>query len=91
MKQTVTAKLKLHLTAEQKKILLDVCVAYRDALSFVLEQNLKDKTTNVKKLHSLYYYTIREQFNLPAQLAINVNRQAADMYQTLWAQYKELK
>jgi len=91
MKQTLMLKFKLDATKEQKHKLLETTKAYTDAVNFVLEQNLGDKTTNVKKLHHLYYNKIRSRFGLPAQLAININRDAAAIYKTLWAQFKELK
>lgn len=90
MKLTLSCKFKLWLSQEQKRKLLETAKTYTNAINFVLTENLKDKTTNVKKLHKLYYKTIRKNFYLPAQLAINVYRQAADIYQTLWSQYNNL-
>jgi len=84
-------RFKLDVSKEQKQRLLETAKAYTEAMNFVLSENLKDKTTNVKKLHRLYYSSIRKAFNLPAQLAINVYRDVAAIYKTLWAQYKELK
>jgi len=84
-------KFKFDATKEQKRQLFETAEAYTEAVNFVLSKNLSDKTTNVKKLHHAYYVTIRERFGLPAQLAVNVNRDAAAIYKTLWAQFKELK
>ncbi|WP_334100348.1 transposase [Thermotoga petrophila] len=91
MTVTLTCRFKLELSKDQKQQFLDIATAYTNAVNYVLEQNLKDKSTNVKKLHKLYYSTIREKFCLPAQIAINVNRDVSAMYKTLWAQFKELK
>ncbi|KAF2959312.1 RNA-guided endonuclease TnpB family protein [Thermotoga sp. 38H-to] len=91
MTVTLTCRFKLELSKDQKQQFLDIATAYTNAVNYVLEQNLKDKSTNVKKLHRLYYKTIREDFDLPAQMAINVNRDVSAMYKTLWAQFKELK
>ena len=88
---TLSCRFKLELTREQKRQLLETAVAYTEAASFVLEQKLKGKTTNIQKLRRLYYSVIRERFNLPAQLAINAEREAASIYQMLQVQYKELK
>ncbi|ACM61574.1 putative transposase [Caldicellulosiruptor bescii] len=90
MKLTLSCKFKLWLSQEQKRKLIETAKTYTSAINFVLAENLKDKTTNVKKLHKLYYKTIRKKFSLPSQLAINVYRQVADIYQTLWAQYNNL-
>jgi len=91
MTVTLTCRFKLELSKDQKQQFLDIATAYTNAVNYVLEQNFKDKSTNVKKLHRLYYSTIREKFSLPAQIAINVNRDVSAMYKTLWAQFKELK
>ncbi len=91
MKLTLTCKFKLDISKDQKNLFLDIAKAYRDAVNYILEQNLEEKTTNVKKLHHLYYTTLRERFNLSAQIAINVNRDVSAMYKTLWVQFKELK
>ena len=91
MQLTLMLRFKLDVSKEQKQRLLETAKAYTEAVNFVLAENLKDKTTNVKKLHRLYYSSIRKAFNLPAQLVINVYRDVAAIYKTLWAQYKELK
>jgi len=91
MKQTLMLRFKLDASKEQKQYLLETAKAYTGAVNFVLSENLKSKTTNVKKFHHSYYKTIRQRFDLPAQLAINVNRDVASIYKTLWAQFKELK
>ena len=91
MKVTLSCKFKLELLKEQKQSLLNLAKAYTQAINFVLANNLKDKTTNLRKLHNLYYKTTQSEFNLPSQFAINVEREAIAIYQTLWAQLKELK
>ena len=91
MKQTLMLRFKLDVSKDQKKILLETTQAYTNAMNFVLSKNLNEKSTNVKKLHHEYYNIIRKEFGLPAQLAINVYRDVAAIYKTLWAQFKELK
>jgi len=91
MQLTLTLRFKLDASRDQKQKLLETAKAYADGVNFVLSENLKNKTTKVKKLHRLYYSSIRKAFSLPAQLVINVYRDVAAIYKTLWAQYKELK
>lgn len=91
IEQILMLKFKLELSKQQKRLFLEQTIAYTNAISYILEKNLKDKSTNVKKLHRLYYKEVREKFNLPAQLAVNVIRETSAIYKTLWAQFKELK
>jgi len=91
MKQTLMLRFQLDLNKSQKCKLLETAKAYTAAVNFVLADNLDSKTTNIKKLHNLYYFVLRKQFKLPAQLTINVYRDAVSVYKTLWAQFKELK
>lgn len=48
MKVTLSCKFKLWLSQEQKRKLIETAKAYTNAINFVLSENLKDKTTNVK-------------------------------------------
>ncbi|MFW6316078.1 MAG: RNA-guided endonuclease TnpB family protein, partial [Cyanobacteriota bacterium] len=76
MKQVITAKLKLTLSQEQKSLLREVSLAYRDALNYVSQVAFDNKrTSSANQLQKLAYYEIRDQFRLPAQMACNVCRQ----------------
>lgn len=88
MEQIITAKLKLVLNPQQKTDLLHTIKQYNLAMNFVLTDNFSDKITNNKKLHPKYYTTLKDQFQLNSQTAINVYRHSAHIYKTLWARAK---
>jgi len=90
MKQVITAKLKLNLSQEQKSLLREVSLAYRDALNYVSQIAFDNsRTSSANKLQKLAYYEIRGQFRLPAQMACNVCRQVGATYRTLWTKVKQ--
>ncbi|MFP4337956.1 MAG: RNA-guided endonuclease InsQ/TnpB family protein [Halothece sp.] len=90
MKQVITAKLKLTLSQEQKSLLREVSLAYRDALNYVSQVAFDNKrTSSANQLQKLAYYDIRDQFRLPAQMACNVCRQVGATYRTLWTKVKQ--
>ncbi|HEY9611462.1 hypothetical protein [Allocoleopsis sp.] len=73
MRQTLTAKLKVEVTQEQKEQLRLTCLAYRDALNYTSGVAFEmGKTYNGTKIQKEVYYTLREKFNLPSQMACNV-------------------
>ena len=85
MKTTLTAKLKLALTADQFTALRQTQLAYRDALNFVSQYAFAHgKTSNGKRLQAENYTEIRARFGLPAQMACNVPRQVSSTYKGLW-------
>src|SRR3990167_5312864 len=91
-KITLTAKLKLNLTPEQKAALVQTALAYRDALnhaSAVAFEN--DKTSNAAKLQKLVYTDLREHYKLPSQMACNVPREVAAKYKAFWTKAKKNK
>ncbi|GGR10087.1 RNA-guided endonuclease InsQ/TnpB family protein [Deinococcus ruber] len=90
MKLTVTAKLKLRHTPEQKQALDAVTLAYRDALNFTSEAAFKlEKTSSAPKIHKEVYPVLRERFGLGAQLACTVSRQVAATYKTQWTKLRQ--
>jgi putative transposase len=87
---TLTAKLKLTLTAEQFQALRRTQLAYRDALNFVSDYAfMHGKTSNQQRLQRDTYPDIREQFGLPAQMACNVPRQVGATYKGLWTKVRK--
>ncbi len=85
MQQVITAKLKLHLPQQQKQLLKEVSLAYRDALNYASTAAFDNgKTASGNKLQKLVYREIRASFGLPAQMACNVPRQVANTYKVLW-------
>ncbi|GAA5439841.1 RNA-guided endonuclease InsQ/TnpB family protein [Deinococcus caeni] len=93
MKLTISAKLKLRHTPEQKTALDAVTLAYRDALNFASETAFKlEKTSSAPKIHKAVYETLRDQegpFRLGSQLACTVSRQVAASYKTQWTKLKQ--
>src|SRR5215469_3238930 len=89
IKQTLTAKLKLHTTLEQFQALRRTQVAYRDALNYVSRYAFAhDKMSNKVGLQDGTYQDIRSCFGLPAQMACSVPRQVGATYKTLWTKVK---
>jgi len=90
MKQVITAKLKLNLSTEQKTLLREVSLCYRDAMNYTSQVAFKNnRTSSANKLQKLVYYDIRDKFRLPAQMACNVCRQVGATYRTLWTKVKQ--
>ncbi|EFH80069.1 RNA-guided endonuclease InsQ/TnpB family protein [Ktedonobacter racemifer] len=85
MKQTITAKLKLHTDSTQFAALRATQLASRDALNHVSRYSFAHgKTSNQRVLQHACYDEIRLLFGLPAQMACNVPRQVGATYKTLW-------
>ena len=90
MKVTLTAKLKLRHTPEQKIALDAVTLAYRDALNFTSQKAFQmDKSSNAAKIQKEVYATLREQYGLGAQMACSVPRHVGATYKTLWTKVKQ--
>lgn len=84
MWQVITAKLKLETSLEQKQLLREVSLAYRDALNYTSQLNFKNgKSANGTKIQKLVYQEIRSRFRLPSQMACNVPRQVGATYKSL--------
>lgn len=93
METVVSCKLRLHPTPEQGERLLASARAYRDALNYMWKENFEgDKTSAMRRIHDEFYHVTREQFGIPAQYAIDLNRETRATFSTLWAlQKKEFK
>ncbi|NEN92139.1 MAG: transposase [Okeania sp. SIO3H1] len=90
MKQVITAKLKLHLSKEQKELLREVSLVYRNALNYASKVAFeKGKVSSANKLQKLIYQDIRSKFDLPSQMSCNVPRQVAATYKGLWTKLKQ--
>ena len=86
----ITAKLKLHTTAEQFSALRQTQLAYRDALNAVSRYAFEHgKISNQRTLQREMYDEIRLCYHLPAQMACNVPRQVGATYKTLWTKAKQ--
>jgi putative transposase len=90
VKITLSAKLKLRHTPEQKLALDAVTLAYRDGLNFASQTAFDlGKTTSVPKLHQETYRVLRERFALGAQLACTAERQVTASYKTQWTKARQ--
>ena len=90
VKITLSAKLKLRHTPEQKLALDAVTLAYRDGLNFASQKAFElGKTTSVPKLHKETYGVLRERYGLGAQLACTAERQVTASYKTQWTKAKQ--
>ncbi len=90
MKVPLTAKLKLHTTAEQFALLRRTQLAYRDALNYVSQYAFAHgKMSNKVGLQDGTYREIRARFQIPAQMACSIPRQVGATYKTLWTKVKQ--
>src|SRR3989442_10506292 len=90
MKQTITAKLKLHPDPSQCAALRATQLAYRDALNHVSRYAFAHgKMSSARALQRDCYGQIRLSYGLPAQMACNVPRQVGATYKTLWTKVKQ--
>jgi IS605 OrfB family transposase len=90
MLQVITAKLKLETNPEQKELLREVSLAYRDALNYASQVNFDHgKSSNGTKIQKLVYRDLRAFFNLPSQMACNVPRQVGATYKGLLTKLKQ--
>lgn len=90
MLQIITAKLKLDTNFEQKQLLRDVSIAYRDALNYTSQLNFENgKSANGTKIQKLVYRDLRAIFKLPSQMACNVPRQVGATYKGLLTKLKQ--
>src|SRR5690242_1294627 len=89
MKQSITAKLKLHTTPAQFRALRHTQLAYRDALNYVSQYAFAHgKMSNTVALQEGTYLDVRTTFGLPAQMACSVPRQVGATYKALWTKVK---
>jgi putative transposase len=90
MPQVITAKLKLNLNPEQKALVSQTALAYRDALNYTSQVAFDaGKTSNGAKLQKAVYRELRARFGLGAQMACNVPRQVSATYKTLWTKVRQ--
>ncbi len=90
MLQVLTAKLRLEVTQEQKEQLRVTSLAYRDGLNFTSAVAFEmGKIYNGAKIQKEVYYTLREKFKLPSQMACNIPRQVGATYKALRTKLKQ--
>ncbi|MBB6018814.1 hypothetical protein ACFP9V_25405 [Deinococcus radiopugnans] len=90
MKITLTAKLKLRHSPEQKIALDAVTLAYRDALNYTSGIAFaNNKLSAGMRLQTLVYEDLRAKFGLPSQMACNAPRQVATSYKVQWTKLRQ--
>ena len=88
--QTITAKLKLYVSKEQKNSLDELCFGYRNALNYASKIAFENnKTSSSSKIQKLVYSHIRTEFNIPSQMSCSVCHQVGATYQGLWTKVKD--
>lgn len=78
MKTVKTVKCKLQVNTEQATILMDTLGRFAAACNDILQVSSNNKTTNKVKLQHLCYYTIKEKYNLQANLVIRAIARVAE-------------
>ncbi len=90
MKQAITAKLKLELSVDQKQLVRQTTLAYRDALNYASRIAFENnKMSSGVALQKKVYDQLRSTFGLPAQMSCNVPRQVGATYKSLWTKVKQ--
>jgi predicted transposase len=84
VKQVITTKLKLELSPDQKQLVRQTTLAYRDALNYASRIAFENnKMSSGVALQKKVYNQLRSIFGLPAQMSCNVPRQVGVQMQTL--------
>jgi len=78
----LTLKVKLQPTEEQRQRLLGTMETFNHACDDISRAAYESKTYNKYKLQHNHYYRIREQYLLPAQLAIRAISKVVESYKT---------
>ncbi|MFT2718931.1 RNA-guided endonuclease InsQ/TnpB family protein [Deinococcus sp. A31D244] len=90
MEITLTAKLKLRHTQEQKVALDAFTLSYRDALNHTAKVAFEmGKSSNASKIQKEVYTHLREHFGLKAQSACSVPRRVGASFKQLWTSLKD--
>ena len=89
MRLTLTAKIKLDVSEEQKKLLYETGKRFNLACQYVSDYIFENRTTNKRKIHDAIYYDLRSKFKLHAQMAESVIRHVSGNYKTILENQKE--
>jgi predicted transposase len=76
----LTLKVKLQPTQEQRQKLLRTMETFNQACDDISKIAIESKTFNKYRLQHQHYYRIREQYKLPAQLAIRAISKVVESY-----------
>ena len=89
MEQTVTAKLQILVSPDDRGILHDTMRAYAAACDFVSDYVFQTKELRRFRLHKELYHTVREQFSLGAQMACSCFRTVVSTYRAILTAQKK--
>lgn len=90
MKQVITAKLKLKLSDDQKLLVRQTTLAYRNALNYASRVAFENnKMSSGVALQKKVYNQLRSVYGLPSQMSCNVPRQVGATYKSLWTKVKQ--
>jgi IS605 OrfB family transposase len=76
----LTLKIKLQPTEEHRQKLLKTMETFNRACDDISKEAYESNTFNQYRLHHRLYYRIREQYQLPAQLAVRAIGKVVDSY-----------
>ena len=82
MEITKTLKLQIYTTDEQKPLLLNSMRAYSNACNYVSDYIYHSKDLSQNSVQKKTYATLRDEYNLPSQMACNVVRTVIGSYKT---------
>ena len=83
MQMTVTAKIQLAVSFEQRELLNNTANAYRNACNFVSEYVFRTHNLKQFSLNKELYYEIREKFKLGSQMTQSVLKTVIARYKTV--------
>ncbi|MGG3509005.1 transposase [Paenibacillus lautus] len=83
MKLTVTAKIKISPSPEQKELLCQTLRAYQLASQFISKLVFDEKVLHQQKLHLLTYRKLRADFQLRSQMAQSVMKTVIARYKSI--------
>jgi predicted transposase len=90
MKQAITAKLKLELSTDQKQLVRQTTLTYRDALNYASRIAFENnKMSSGVALQKKVYSQLRSIYGLPAQMSCNVPRLVGATYKSWWTKVKQ--
>lgn len=80
----IARKLKLEVSEDQHKILLDTLNQYKECVNYVFETGVKNRETSSKKLHHYTYYPLREKHpGLPSALVCAARVRATESLKSI--------
>lgn len=83
MEVTITAKVKIHLTKEQKELVLKTFRAYQKGCNYISEAIYKEgEILSLKKIHEAHYPDLRILFSLRSQMAQSAMKTAIGKYKS---------